>query len=53
MFDWLEESGWGVYLGAVLASFLAWVAWLLGVEVHGGISGRGDLRRVSSGKQKA
>lgn len=46
-FDWLEESGWRTSLGAVLASLLWWIAWLLGVEVDGGISGKGDLKRVT------
>ena len=52
MFDWLEESGWRVYLGTVLASLLGWIAWLLGVEVGGGISGEGDFKRVT-GKARA
>ena len=44
-FDWLEESGWRLYLGAVLASWLGWIAWLIGVGVGGGIGGVGDLGR--------
>jgi hypothetical protein len=42
----LEASGWRVYLGAMLISLLGWVAWLLGVEIGGGISGGGDLKRI-------
>jgi hypothetical protein len=41
-----------VSLGAVLASLLGWIAWLLGVEVGGGISGGGDLKRAA-GKVRA
>jgi predicted NAD/FAD-binding protein len=52
VFDWLEESGWRVYLGALLATCLGWIAWLFGVKVGGGISGKGDLKRVT-GKARA
>ena len=52
VFDWLEESGWRVYLGTVLANLLVWIAWLLRVEIGGGISGEGDLKRVT-GKARA
>jgi len=51
-FDWLEESGWRVYLGAVLASWLGCIAWLFGVSVGGGIGGVGDLKR-ETGKARA
>lgn len=52
VFDWLEESGWRVYLGAVLASWLGWIAWAIGVSVGGGIAGVGDLGR-GTGKARA
>jgi hypothetical protein len=52
VFDWLEESGWRVYLGSVLATWLGWIAWLVGVDVRGGISGEGDLKRAT-GKARA
>jgi hypothetical protein len=52
VFDWLEESGWRVYLGAILASWLGWIAWVLGVSIGGGISGGGDLKR-GTGKARA
>ena len=45
-FDWLEESGWRVYLGVALANWLRWIAWLVDVRVGDGISGWGDLKRV-------
>lgn len=35
-------------LGTILANLLGWIAWLLGVEVGGGISGGGDLKRATS-----
>lgn len=53
VFDWLEESGWGVYLGAVLARLLGWIAWPLGVEIGGGISGGGGSTRRVTGKARA
>ena len=52
VFDWLEESEWRVYLAAIFATWLGWIAWLLGVKVGGGISGKGDLKRVT-GKARA
>jgi len=52
VFDWLEESGWRVYLSTVLASWLGWTAWVIGVSVGGGIGGAGDLRR-NTGKGRA
>jgi len=52
VFDWLEESGWRIYLGTVLASWLGWIAWLFGVGVGGGIGGVGDLKR-ETGKARA
>jgi len=52
VFDWLEESGWRVYLGTVLASWLGWIAWVMGVTVGGGIGGGGDLKR-ETGKARA
>ena len=52
VFDWLEESGWRVYLGTVLASWLGLIAWLIGVSVGGGIAGAGDLVR-DTGKARA
>ena len=52
VFDWMEESGWRVYLGAVLASWLGWIAWIFGVDVGGGIAGVGDLKR-ETGKARA
>lgn len=52
VFDWLERSGWRVSLGAILASLLRWIAWVLGVDVGGGIAGVGDLKRAT-GKARA
>lgn len=52
VFDWLEESGWRICLGGVLANLLGWIAWVLGVGVGGGIAGVGDLKR-ETGKARA
>jgi len=52
VFDWLEESGWRLYLGAVLANWLGWIAWVLGVRIGAGIAGVGDLKR-ETGKARA
>jgi hypothetical protein len=52
VFDWLEDSGWRVYLGAVLTNLLGWIAWILGVGVVDGVAGVGDLKR-ETGKARA
>ena len=53
VFDWLEESGWRAFLGAVLASWLEWIAWLLRVEVRDGISGGGDLKKKDTKRSES